>query len=72
MFADRVVWQGRHHPDMTFVKGEWLLRTTPPPRPDFGFGVVSLVNKVDPTRHQELRIPHPDMDLISAVLSARY
>jgi hypothetical protein len=68
VFPDRIVWKGRHHPEMSFQRGEWLVRTTPT-TPYLKLGTVSLLNKSDPQKHQELRIPGGDMDLVRAVLS---
>jgi hypothetical protein len=69
VFQDKVVWQGRHYPEMTFKRGEWWVRTTPNEPVVGQFGIVSLENKASPTIHQELRVPTPDLDLIRAVLS---
>ena len=66
---DRTVWIGRGHPEMTFQRGEWLVRTTPDPPAGSQWGIVSLLKKSDSQVHQELRVPMPDMDLIRSILS---
>lgn len=68
VYRDRVVWRGRHHSEMSFRRGEWLVRTNPM-RPYLRLGIISLSKKSDPQTHQELRVPAGDMDLIKAVLS---
>lgn len=68
VYRDRVVWRGRHHPEMDFRRGEWLVRSNPS-GPYLRMGIIKLTKKSDPPIHQELRIPAGDMDLIRAVLS---
>jgi hypothetical protein len=68
VYGDRVVWRGRHHSEMAFRRGEWLVRSSLT-GPYFRLGIISLTKKSDPQIHQELRIPTGDMDLIQAVLS---
>ena len=69
VLSDRVVWKGRRHPEVTFRRGDWLVRTTPATEVKSQWGIIRLLNKSDSQIHQELGVPTPDIDLIRAVLS---
>ena len=70
VFRDRIVWKGgRKHPDRTFLRGEWMVRISPPKNSFVKFGIVSLVNQSNTRDHQELRVPTPDLALVHAVMS---
>jgi hypothetical protein len=69
LFRDQAIWRGRGHPEMTFRRGEWFVRTTPHGQAHNKFGIVSFLSKIDSQTHHEIRVPNPDLDLVRAVLS---
>jgi len=67
---DTAIWKGnRHLPELTFVKGDWIVRSTPSTGQSRQFDLVSLVKARDRNLHYEMRVPTPDVDLVKAVVS---
>jgi hypothetical protein len=71
-----IVWKKWQHPDLVFLKGDWVARTTPPELQrgrysGTSYGLLSLVHQSDSNANQTFRVPTPDLDLIRVVLMGR-
>lgn len=67
--SNRLIWKGRHHPDLLFAKGEWIARPPSSDGPPTSWSLISLVDKETHQVHHEFRVPTPDVDLVIAAFS---
>lgn len=71
VFSDRVEFRARKGPHLSIGRDEWVTAPFPDGQPIGKYAHLSLVNRDDPRRHQELRVPSPDVDLIRTVIPGR-
>lgn len=67
VLSDAMTWKGRHHSDLFFAKGEWIVRGPPSDGRGYQWSLISLVNIENPGVHHEIRVPTPDVDLVASV-----